>query len=210
MPKPILIYVGDPMCSWCWGLAPVMAKLLQNYATKLEFEILLGGLRPGNKAVVDDEMADFLRHHWERVHELSGQDFDFSLLEKRGWFYNTEPACRAVITARGLYGSLKGMEFFKFLQKSYYSGGQIITSDEVIEQLAIDAGFDGAEFMAHFKKDEMSALTLNEFQDVSAMGVSGFPTLIMVHQEQATLLLNGFGDYETVRGRLDSYLAEVV
>lgn len=208
MPKPILIYVGDPMCSWCWGLASVMEKILQNYAEKLDFEVLLGGLRPGNQAVVDEEMADFLRHHWERVHELSGQKFDFSLLEKRGWFYNTEPACRAVISARALFGSLKAFGFFKFLQQSYYAQGQIITSDEVIEQLAIDAGFDGAEFMALFQKDEMKTVTSTEFQDVSAMGVSGFPTLIMVHQGEATLLLNGYGDYDNVSNRLDSFLAD--
>ena len=26
------VYVGDPMCSWCWGFAPVLDQLAGHYA----------------------------------------------------------------------------------------------------------------------------------------------------------------------------------
>ena len=46
--EPELIYVGDPMCSWCWGMAPALqafaAHALQQ---ELAFSVVLGGLRPG-------------------------------------------------------------------------------------------------------------------------------------------------------------------
>ena len=47
------------MCSWCWGFANVITELLENYEDKLEFEILLGGLRPTNEVKVDEKMKDF-------------------------------------------------------------------------------------------------------------------------------------------------------
>ncbi|MFQ5523922.1 MAG: DsbA family protein, partial [Acidimicrobiia bacterium] len=38
-----LIYVGDPMCSWCWGFAPEIEDLADEYPV----EVVVGGLRPG-------------------------------------------------------------------------------------------------------------------------------------------------------------------
>ena len=43
-----IIYVGDPMCSWCYGIAPELKKLKSHYDTKnIPFKIIVNGLRPG-------------------------------------------------------------------------------------------------------------------------------------------------------------------
>ena len=43
-----IIYIGDPMCSWCWGIAPELDRL-QAWTT-LPFDVVVGGLRPGPSA----------------------------------------------------------------------------------------------------------------------------------------------------------------
>ena len=42
------IYFADPMCSWCWGFAPVIEQTLRRrYGEAIPVRLVLGGLRPG-------------------------------------------------------------------------------------------------------------------------------------------------------------------
>ena len=77
--KGRIIYVGDPLCSWCWGISPHLSKLKAHYKEEMEFEILLGGLRPGGGEKWNDQFKNFLRQHWEHVTELSGQPFGYKI-----------------------------------------------------------------------------------------------------------------------------------
>ncbi|HCN45385.1 MAG TPA: disulfide bond formation protein DsbA, partial [Pseudomonas sp.] len=47
-----LLYVMDPMCSWCWGFAPVAAALIaQAQQAGVETRLVVGGLRTGSSAL---------------------------------------------------------------------------------------------------------------------------------------------------------------
>ena len=63
--KTTIIYVGDPMCSWCYGFSPEITKVKEQFPL-LDFRIVLGGLRPNGKEEING-MADFLKKHWEHV-----------------------------------------------------------------------------------------------------------------------------------------------
>jgi putative protein-disulfide isomerase len=41
------VYFADPMCSWCYGFAPVMRQLRQRYGDVAQVRPVMGGLRPG-------------------------------------------------------------------------------------------------------------------------------------------------------------------
>jgi len=74
--KPEFIYVADPMCSWCWGFAPVSKRLHAEYAATVGLRLVLGGLRPGAAAVtLDATLQTHLREHWTAVQERTGQPF---------------------------------------------------------------------------------------------------------------------------------------
>ena len=38
------IYVGDPMCSWCWGFAPVLERMTEVY--EIPIRVVVGGISP--------------------------------------------------------------------------------------------------------------------------------------------------------------------
>ena len=45
-----LIYIGDPMCSWCWGSSDVVKEARASALEKgIQFSAIVGGLRPGMK-----------------------------------------------------------------------------------------------------------------------------------------------------------------
>ena len=39
-----LVYIADPMCSWCWGFAPVIDELVREFAGQLSLRVVAGGL----------------------------------------------------------------------------------------------------------------------------------------------------------------------
>jgi putative protein-disulfide isomerase len=46
MPElPRLYYFADPMCSWCYGFAPVMDKLRKAFGAQFDIRLVMGGLK---------------------------------------------------------------------------------------------------------------------------------------------------------------------
>ncbi|MEM9548354.1 MAG: hypothetical protein AAGA77_20390 [Bacteroidota bacterium] len=118
MEKPKLIYVGDPMCSWCYGISDELGKVVAYYEDKMDLEVVMGGLRAGGGEEWNASFKEFLRHHWEDVGIKSGQSFSFALLDKEEFNYDTEPACRAVVVVEEL-ASDKSFRFLKRFKRDF-------------------------------------------------------------------------------------------
>src|SRR5690606_27099081 len=73
-----LVYFADPMCSWCYGFAPVVAAIEQHFRGRLPLRLVMGGLRAGQTQPMRDKDRDYVRNEWVRVNAATGQPFDFS------------------------------------------------------------------------------------------------------------------------------------
>ncbi|MEJ6694109.1 MAG: hypothetical protein QNL00_10970, partial [Saprospiraceae bacterium] len=65
--KPTLIYVGDPMCSWCYGFSHEIEDAITELGEEIQLEVVMGGLRPYNTQTMAD-LKDFLSDHWKHVY----------------------------------------------------------------------------------------------------------------------------------------------
>ena len=99
-----IIYIGDPMCSWCWGISNHLQELKEHFAEH-KFSIVLGGLRPGGGDPWDDNFKGFLKHHWEEVTARSGQPFGYKLFDRASFNYDTEPPCRVSLRQKHSTGN---------------------------------------------------------------------------------------------------------
>ena len=43
---PRIIFVTDPMCSWCWGMVDDIQAIRTECAGLVEFDLFLGGINP--------------------------------------------------------------------------------------------------------------------------------------------------------------------
>ncbi|MDC1221171.1 DsbA family protein [Salibacteraceae bacterium] len=187
--NPTIIYIGDPMCSWCYGFAPEITELkeaLPNY----EFKLVLGGLRPGGTETNED-LGEFLAHHWKDVEERTGQPFNYDVLKDSNLVYDTEPACRAVVVARSMNPEIE-LDFFKAVQSSFYVDAKDIRDTETYVSLAKQFKLDEGKFRTEFESEEMKYATKADFQLSSEMGIRGFPSVVMSHNEQLYMIANGF------------------
>lgn len=200
------IYVGDPMCSWCWGFAPVLERLDAHY--DLPVRTVVGGLRPGEHAdALDDEMREFLLHHWEQVEEKSGQPFDPSVLDRDGWVYDTEPACRAVVAMRDL-APHETLRWFARLQRAFYAEGVDITDLDTVPGLLDGFDVEPAEYADHLSDPATLERTRADFSEARSYGATGFPTLLYRDGDEGFVVTAGFLPWERLEPGLTRWLEQ--
>jgi len=202
-----LLYVMDPMCSWCWGFAPVSEALIaQAREAGVATQLVPGGLRSGGSAL-DASTRKYILEHWQAVAEATGQPFRFEGAMPDGFVYDTEPACRALVAARELCA--EGVwPLLKLIQRSFYEQGVDVTTAPQLVDLAEQAGFDRAAFADALTRADTRAATAADFSWVQDLGIAGFPTLLAERNGQLALLTNGYQPLESLQPLLGRWLQQ--
>jgi putative protein-disulfide isomerase len=201
-----LLYVMDPMCSWCWGFAPVAEALVeQARAAGLPLHLVVGGLRTGSGAALEPTTRRYILEHWQAVKDTTGQSFRFEGALPDGFVYDTEPACRAVVAARSLDPDI-AWQLVKEIQQAFYLEGRDVTQPSVLTELAEKAGLPKIEFAEAFDSAEQLAATASDFSWVQDLGIAGFPTLLAERKGQLALLTNGYQSLDELAPLLNRWL----
>lgn len=201
-----LVYFADPMCSWCYGFAPVVAAIEQHVRGRLPLRLVMGGLRAGQTRPMRDEDKEYVRNAWTRVNAATGQPFDLSFFEREAFVYDTEPACRAVVTMRALDPS-RALAFMARIQTAFYAENRDVTSTEVLADLAVEEGRDRDAFVAALLSPDVRNETFRDFLIAQELGIHGFPTLIVGGARRYALVTNGYRPLDGLPEALDSWLA---
>jgi len=190
--KPELTYVGDPLCSWCWGFAPSLRKLRETHPDRFSYRLLVGGLRTGaNVQPLDSELKGYLTSAWQEVARRSGQPFDYAFLHRSDFVYDTEPSCRAVVAARGLAPG-RAFEYNESLQDAFYRRGLDPTREETLLAVARELDLPDAEFREALGSDAVAKRTQADFEEARAMGVHGFPAVAVRDGDTLTGVTRGW------------------
>jgi putative protein-disulfide isomerase len=203
-----LIYIADPMCSWCYGFGPELVPLLQGLP-EVPVEIIVGGLRVTPQEPMNDALKSTLAGHWDRVKSASGLPFNSNILERSDFIYNTEPACRAVVTTR-LLAPEAILQVFCAIQHAFYAEGLDTTQGNVLADVAArtlkDAGIeiDAATFYAKWESPEAIAATQQDFSLTRQWDVTGFPTVALERNGKLDLVCSGYASLETLISRLQT------
>jgi len=201
-----LIYIGDPMCSWCWGITNHLEKLKDEYADRFDFELILGGLRPGGGDEWTEDFRNMIRSHWEHVQEASGQPFDFDFFDRDQFNYDTEPSARAVRVVRDL-DATKEWPFYKRLQKAFYAENMDVHDLATYKELCEEFGLNYTAFESLFLSPGYKQLTYQDFARAQQMGVRGFPAVVLKKGEEYHAVSMGYSDYSRMKTTLEGILA---
>jgi len=207
-PQTHFIYFADPMCSWCYGFGPVVAELVARFAGRLPLRLVMGGLRAGNSEPMRPKDRDYIRDAWRRVHEASGQPFDMTFFDRESFVYDTEPACRAVVAMRRR-APAEALAFSARVSEAFYAHNRDVTRDEVLADIAAEAGHDRAEFLAELTSPETRNETIGDFLTAKQAGVEGFPLLAAGTQETGyALITQGFRPIDGLPEAIEDWLAK--
>ncbi|WP_354678230.1 DsbA family protein [Cupriavidus plantarum] len=207
-----LIYIGDPMCSWCYGFGKEMTALRATLSERypdLPLRILVGGIRAGATDVLDDAGKRFRLQHWARVEQASGLPFNReAFIARQGFVYDTEPICRAVVTARSLFPEANLLEVFRALQRTFYVEGRDTTNGKVLADAAVAAltaqghQITAEKFLEVWSGDAVIAETAHDFRTVRQWGVNSFPVVALRAGEKLYQVAAG---YTPVDALLDQF-----
>ena len=207
-----LVYVGDPMCSWCYGFGKELSALKARHP-ELSLEIMVGGVRAGATDVLDDSGKQFRLGHWARVEENSGLPFNRkAFLARENFVYDTEPICRAVVAARQIAPQADQLSVFRALQNAFYVDGLDTTDGAVLAQVAVAAleklghVHDVAAFLHEWSAPATVAATRAEFAQVRAIGIRSFPALLLAVNDQLIEISPGYAHVDQLDRRLDAVL----
>ncbi len=191
--KPVLYYLYDPMCSWCWGFKPVWDEVKARLKNEVDIVYVVGGLAPETQEPMDAEMRSYLQQAWRKITELTGVEFNHDF-----WVLNTPrrstyPSCKAVLVARR-YGL--ELQMFTAIQQLYYQQAGNPSEYENLYRLAEGLGLGRQEFIAQIHSDEIASLLQQEIMLAEQLGARGFPSLVLVRDKTPHFIEHSYTDVE--------------
>ncbi|EME68956.1 hypothetical protein H261_15617 [Paramagnetospirillum caucaseum] len=191
--KPIhLAYLFDPLCGWCYGAAPNLARLRAR--SDVEMELVPTGLFTGSGArSMTRDFADYAWDNDRRIFRLTGQVFSAAyhdqVLGSIGRPFDSGPAILALMAVRRTEPQ-REFEALSTLQKARYEDGRDTTSLDGVRSILAAQGFKAAAAALDHQPGHIAELAQSAISRgralMAGVGAQGVPTLLILEDANAT------------------------
>lgn len=209
MDKPTLVYIYDALCGWCYGFSPVMKRLQEKYGDRLHFDVLSGGMVMGSRVGPIGQVAPYIAWAYKQVEERTGvtfgEGFLKGVLEPGTAIFSSEKPGIALTVFKSERPD-EAVSFAHDLQRAVYFEGLDLQADPTYAALVQPYGLEGTAFVEKLNDFRFKQKTYAEFQAVSKLGVTGFPTVLLLTPEKKYVLSRGYAPFEELDGRLRQVL----
>jgi len=200
-----LLYFANPMCSWCWGFAPVMRHVQERWP-EMRLVVATGELGRNRDRPMSEADKATVREHWQHVVERTGQPFDFAFFERQGFVYDTEPPSRLLTLLRHHYPATLPAALHR-LHERFYARNEAITDRALLAETATEFGLDRTTFDAAFDSEDLIEETAREWQTTARLGVTGYPTLLALQDGKAQVITVGYRPAADVEATIEGLKA---
>jgi len=202
VPHERLYYVADPMCSWCWGFAPVLATIVRALPPGVPLQYVMGGLAPDSDEPMPGAVREYVQSAWDAVEQRTGARFNREFWVRCAPRRSTWPACRAVLAAAAQRADA-GPAMFRAIQHAYYLDARNPSDRDTLVALARELpGVDAERFDHELDSGENRARLQADFELRDRLGVSAFPTLVLEAEGRKLQLVRGHAPEAEVMRRL--------
>jgi putative protein-disulfide isomerase len=209
---PTIFYCYDAYCGWCYGFSPVIKRIWEEYAGKLGFEVLSGGMIIGEKAQHIGVMAGYIAKAYKTVEEYTGIQFGEDYLwhinnpDLSDWYPYSEKPAIALCVFKDIYPE-KQVAFASDLQYSLHHEGRDLCDDEAYRHLLEKYGIQPESFYTKLHSEEYKEKAYYEFALCKQLKVTGYPqVLLQLSDSKFYLLAQGFTHYDDLKARIDKVL----
>jgi putative protein-disulfide isomerase len=207
--KTTLIYVHDPMCSWCWGFSDVYQQLVEQLPEEVDVLRLLGGLAPDSDVPMPESMQAMLQQAWQRIETMiPDKQFNFDFWNQCVPRRSTYPACRAVIAARE-QGDQYDVIMTQAIQQAYYQQARNPSDDATLIELAGEIGLDQQRFASQLLDTKTHQQLLDEINTARSIGIDSFPSLVLEHGGQYYPVLSNYTNVDHILNQINANMQTV-
>ncbi len=200
-PNPTLLYVTNPMCTWCYGFTPVIRRLHALWQGRLNVKVLLCDMQAYATEPLQQQEKQRLAVSWHRVQERTHLPFDYGFFTRKGFVYKTEPVCRALLSVRLLRPVLT-LEVLRAFHSAFYADGLDVTDSEVLTRIVKLFGISENLFLTLYESEEVTAQLQAEFNFVYGLEATSFPSVYIESMHGPALLVKGYVELHELEERL--------
>lgn len=205
-------YVTDPICSHCWAIEPTLGRFIEQYGHHFNLKTVMGGLLekwhggpvdPANGIYGPADVAG----HWREVGEHSRMPIDGSLMIDNP-VQSSFPPSRVFKIIQKHHGDDKAFEYLRRAREALFVFNENIGEAEVLQKIVDEMGLDGENIVKEADSEIGHQLLQEDFALTRSLGARGFPTIIMVNEENKGVKIVGGRPFEYYVAGLTQVLGE--
>lgn len=207
-----LYYVTDPICSHCWALEPVLRRFKEQYGQYFHIKTVMGGLlEKWGDGPVDPANGIFkpadVAGHWREVGEHARMPIDGSLMIDNP-VQSSYPPSRVYKVIEKNYGSKRADEYLRRSREALFAFNKNISEEKVMIDIVNRLGLDGEAIVKEAEGEVGNRLLHEDFALAAKLGVRGFPSIVIVNEDNQGVKVVGARPLETYVAGLNQVLAE--
>ena len=199
-----VILVTDPLCSWCWAIAPQFRETMERLGDRVAFDFMLGGINVTATRPLGDLARSRFTELWRRVTDVTGQTF--GRLPSSELVYNSTRPCVAIHAARQVRDA-PPFDYLHDLQARFFSRGEDITDVGVLIEGAESLGIDAERVRRGLADAAVLARTIDEFAISKSYGTHALPSVLIETRAGRRLFSGGWMNADTLVHDLDAWFA---
>jgi predicted DsbA family dithiol-disulfide isomerase len=197
--KITLYYVTDPICSHCWALEPVLNSFIAQYSQYFNIQVIMGGLLASWEGFSDGangiQQPSDVTKHWQEVGQHSRMPIDGSLWLNNPILSSYPPSRVYKVIESKKEG--KEHEFLRRAREAVFVFNRNIGEEEVLIDLVNQLNLHGPEIVEGALQQSAQELLEQDFEMSASLGFRGFPTIIMVNEDNKGVKIVGARSLET-------------
>ena len=200
-----LEYFASPMCSWCWGFAPVVEKIKAKFIKELDFRLVLAPFRIDTSNSMDQALRDYVLQQWHKVEQTTGQQFDFTFAMRQDFVYDSKLACQA-IKAFSIQLPTQELQFLSAIHAAFYTKNADVTNEQILVDLIKPYKINETEFIKDLHSQYVNKNLNKDFDYCEQLKVQGYPTLLGIRDESVSVLAYGFMPYTNLELKINNWV----
>ncbi len=195
-----LYYVTDPICSHCWAIEPVLRRFKEQYGHYFHFHTVMGGLLekwhdgpidPANGIYKPADVAG----HWREVGEHSRMPIDGSLMIDNP-VQSSYPPSRVFKVIQKHHNDALAYEYLRRAREALFAFNQNISDKSILIDIVNNLGLNGEVIVNEAEQPSGQQLLNEDFSLVRNLGARGFPTIIIINEENKGVKIVGGRPFE--------------
>ncbi|MFC2949148.1 DsbA family protein [Virgibacillus sediminis] len=193
--KTDVYYVTDPICSHCWALEPTLRRFKEQYGHSFNFQTVMGGLLekwgdgPVDPANGIHGPAD-VAGHWREVGEQTRMPIDGSLMVDNP-VQSSFPPSSVFKVIQKRHDEELAFEYLRRAREALFVFNKNIGDPSVLVEIVNDLGLNGEAIVNESEEQTGEQLLQEDFSLAGRLGARGFPTIIMVNEENKGVKIVG-------------------
>lgn len=190
-----LYYVTDPICSHCWAIEPTLRRFVEQYGDYFNLHTVMGGLLekwhdgpidPANGIYKPADVAG----HWREVGEHARMPIDGTLMIDNP-IQSSYPPSRVFKVIQKRHNDALASEYLRRTREALFAFDQNISETPVMIEIVNKLGLDGEAIVNEAEQSIGQQLLSEDFELVRTLGARGFPTIIMINEENKGVKIVG-------------------